>query len=492
MNYEDEDICALVCKLPEWIAIRLIDYWLVHFGDLLDGESELGRTLEQFRFVVGSVIKHLTTPSEYGLEEVSEFSHEELESFPSFEHISDDTIYTVCHKIHQINADITNIEFIYYLLSKAIYNSRIKIFGGVFPFSFDDAGLCLSGVENKAGFWLAHFSAFNPNWCANNPSLDNYKVFESLDGKVFQGTYDFESGQITEGRTNQRAIRRLNAYRAAFESIKGERVDELAKAWWAFFIASQAIAFGGFGLSAAQIAGVVDVASSLLPDEAVQKALTFALSVTKNHSPSLQFRITKSLVSGILERSSGLTKSDVISLSISKERAAAYLEKTVGPETWSALGEQSRRDLIEGEQLWGMSALEMGAGRRDWGALIALYFRVIEAEVREHIGPLVNRLQKAGICQVKEPTLDGCLKAIRDAGKVMKESGGLKSSERDRPRLHKLHAFFVDQYSFLEVYRNRAAHGNREEPITDQEFTRLRTAMYAGGLFKVVIDSRSE
>lgn len=317
-------------------------------------------------------------------------------------------------------------------------------------------------------------------------------VFKSLEGKAFQGTHDFESGEASEIRTNKRAIRRLNAYRAAFESIKSERLDELAKAWWAFFIASQAIAFRGFGLSAAQIAEVLDVASSLLPDEAVQRALRFALRVTEESSSPLQFRITKSLVSGILERSSGLTKGDVVSLSISKERAAAYLEKTVGPETWSALDEQSRHDLIEAEQLWGRSAFELGAASRDWGALIALYFRVIEAEVREHIGPLVNRLQKAGVCQVKQPTLGGCLKAIRDAGKVMKEPGGLQSAERDRPRLHKLHAFFVEQYSFLEVYRNRAAHGNREEPITDEEFTRLRIAMYAGGLFKVVIESRSE
>jgi hypothetical protein len=237
---------------------------------------------------------------------------------------------------------------------------------------------------------------------------------------------------------------------------------------------------------------VVDVASSLLPDEAVQRALIFALSVTKKHSSALQYRITSSLLSGILEQSSGPTKGDVISLNISSKHAAAFLEKTVGPETWSALGEQSRLDLIEAEQLWGRSFFELGAGRADWGALIALYSRAIEAEVREHIVPLVNRLQKVGLCQVKEMTLGGCIKAIREAKKAMRLSGSLPIAERDRRAVDKLHAFFTDINSFIDTYRNHAAHGNRERPITSLQLTSWRIAMFDGGLFKVVVESQSE
>jgi hypothetical protein len=465
---------------PEYIAINLIEYWLGSSAqDLIydihnEAKSLHESMLVQCRFISGCIIKHLTVASESDLEELeSEFDLAELEAFPSLPQISDETILDVCEKVELLFGDSK----LNYLLSKAIYNSRINVFGGVFPFSFDNAHSFLWGLRNEAGFWLAHISAYNP---------EAYDYLGSDDYKVIDETNEFERENVNEIRTNKRAIRRFNAYRAAFQSIKSERLDELAKAWWAFFIASQLMAFRGFGLSAIQLADVVDIASSLLPNEAVQRALGFALRVTEESSSPLQFRITKSLVSGLLR------KEDIIDLTTSNQDALEFLKERVGTKTWGALGEQSRRDLIEVEQLWSRCFFELGAGRFDWGALIALYSRAIEAEVREHVGPLVNELQKVGVCHVNEMTLGGCITAIRHAKEAMRKSRGLPISERVSLRVDKLHKYFGDQHKFFEAYRNRANHGNREKPITNQEFIRWREAIYDGGLFKVITESRCQ
>jgi len=46
---------------------------------------------------------------------------------------------------------------------------------------------------------------------------------------------------------------------------------------------------------------------------------------------------------------------------------------------------------------------DFGAGRSDWGALVALYSRPIEAEVRSHLlQPLLSRLCQLGLCHVKD------------------------------------------------------------------------------------------
>ncbi len=349
---------------------------------------------------------------------------------------------------------------------------------------FIDAQICLNGLRGKAGFWLADLSIWLP--MPNDESVIDYTVFGYRD---FTEQYGSDSGDGDDIRTNQRAIRRLNAYRSAFESIRNQRLDELAKAWWAFFIASQAIAFRGFGLPATQIADIVDIAGSLMPDEAVRRALRFAIKVTEDHGSPLQLRIAKSVISRILRNSSQLTENEIIHLNISKSTAAAYLEKALGAKTWAALGERSRDDLIEAEQLWGRTAFEFGAGRSDWGGLVGYYSRAIEREVRNHIGPLVNELQKIGVCQVNELTLGGCVKVIREAKNAIRKSDALLISEPHRLAVKKLHDFFTEQHSFIEAYRNRAVHGNEEKPITNTEFANWRSMMFDGKLFTVIIES---
>jgi hypothetical protein len=109
--------------------------------------------------------------------------------------------------------------------------------------------------------------------------------------------------------------------------------------------------------------------------------------------------------------------------------------------------------------------------------------------VRSHLGPLLERLGRASLCEVKEPTLGGCVQGIREAKKALRTGHYPNVPEVDKARIAELHEFFVDQSGFIVSFRNRADHGNREEPITPREFLLWRTAIFEGRLFAVTLSS---
>ena len=59
--------------------------------------------------------------------------------------------------------------------------------------------------------------------------------------------------------------------------MKEACLDELSTAWWAFFIASQSLAFPNMGLSPAQLGRLAEMTKACIPNKMIEKALRFAL-----------------------------------------------------------------------------------------------------------------------------------------------------------------------------------------------------------------------
>jgi hypothetical protein len=257
---------------------------------------------------------------------------------------------------------------------------------------------------------------------------------------------------------------------------------------WAFFIASQVLAFPGFGLPGRDLQELAKRTVSRMNDRMVAKAVKFAVAQERDRPVSLASRMSLALLRELATEAEGTADPQIIHLGMSGAQIETYLRERIEPSAWAALSEQSRRDLIEAEQLWCRAAPDFGAGRSDWGALIALYSRPIEAEVRSHLGPLLEQLGEAGLCTVSELTLGGCIKGIRDANKELRTRPCPNISEAMSLRVSSLHAFFGQ--ANLDFYRNRASHGNREKPITATDFLKWRVAIFQDRLFAVILGAK--
>jgi len=225
----------------------------------------------------------------------------------------------------------------------------------------------------------------------------------------------------------------------------------------------------------------------LLRNKMVFKAIRFAVAEEEARPTITRSRMSLALLRDLVARNTEELPSEPIRLVLTAARVEAFLEKKIGSAIWSSLGKQSRTDLIEAEEMWGRAAPDYGAGRADWGALVALYSRPIEAEVRTHLGPLLKRLGDLELCDTREPTLGGCVKGIRDAKNALRTGKGSTLAEEDKARVDRLSKFFVDQNRFIESFRNRATHANREKPITPGEFLLWRVAIFQNQLFEVVL-----
>jgi hypothetical protein len=269
--------------------------------------------------------------------------------------------------------------------------------------------------------------------------------------------------------------------------MERDALRELACAWWAFFIASQVLAFPGFGLPSRDMQEIMTKTEPLLRNKMVFKAIRFAVAAEEARPAITRSRMSLALLRDMVAQNTEELPSEPIRLVLTAARVEAYLEKKIGSAIWRSLGRQSRTDLIEADEMWVRAAPDYGAGRADWGALVALYSRRIEAEVRTHLGPLLKRLGDLGLCDIREPTLGGCVQGIRDAKKALKTVEGSTITEEDKARVDRLSKFFVENNGFIESFRNRAAHADREKPITPEEFLRWRKAIFDNQLFEVVL-----
>jgi hypothetical protein len=471
IQWTSPDFLSAVNKAPASLAPYLLRYWSerIDFASELSASHLRQTSIEQARFMAVCLLKHIAPDA--GISDLV---------VPTLSFISDRTIVCARDTIEciEIEADAEELKPLLKLLSVAIYQARDTLFGGVFPFTIHEAKNIIGQMAREKGYWLADFAYYDAE--SYEPGLDFFGLYSDI-------AVIHQDGSI---RANRSAHLRYEAYRDALASMERDGLRELSSAWWAFFIASQVLAFPGFGLPGRDLQELAKQTASLMNDRMVAKAVQFAVAQERDRPASLASRVSLGLLQELTTETEE-TAGPLIHLGISGAQIETYLRERIEPSVWAALSEQSRRDLVEAEQLWCRAAPDFGAGRSDWGALIALYSRPIEAEVRSHLGPLLEQLGEAGLCNVSELTLGGCVKGIREANTALRTRSFPTLSEAIKLRVRSLQAFLGTQARFLESIRNRADHGNREEPITAAEFLKWRVAIFQDRLFAVILGSQA-
>lgn len=472
LTWTDADFCEVVSGAPKWIASQLIDYWASvgfseydHDIDYQDEEvSELLRG--QARYISACIQQY-----------VSEYDDLDVIEPVALSYIDDETLWSLLRNLSNITESAGDRDC-YEDAIRAICRARQSVFGGVLPFTFEDAEEFLSELRDQKGFWLSYVVNYGPE-NDQNPD-DPFWVF-SIDGRS-------GPGNASNIRTNPRALRRYEAYKDALNTIQGERLDELAGAWWAFFIASQAMAFRGLGLPAPQIAEIAEISATLLPNEPIERAIQFALGVGRVMASPLEARVIEALLGGLIAEhgASGLQEGNVVELATNSARVEAFLRERIGI-AWEKLDKQTKLDLVQAEQLFGMGYRELGAGRRDWGAIVSLYARAVEAEVVSRLKPLVEAAEGFGACQVSKPiTLGGCRFALKEIKDWLRTDPDASLPADHIEKIQTMHRFFSDKMFIVES-RNRAAHGDRERPIHATDLLKWREAMFHDGIFEVIV-----
>jgi hypothetical protein len=478
VRWSNAEFLRAVLELPLSIASFLIKYWAerVDFATELSNRELHQQAVDQARFMGACLLKYLNHDANIaGLVEV-----------PRLPFIGDDTLVRMRHQIECIEIEVAAAELGPCLesIGLALYRARDTLFGGVFPFTFHEARDIIGPLFGRKGFWLADFAYYDAE--EYDPLRDRYRVYSDQDDSVIHADESI--------RRDRRAQYRYEAYRDALASMEEEGLSELGGAWWAFFLASQVLAFPGFGSSAKDLRSMARQTAPMMANPAVVRAIEFAKAQEGARSANIASRIALGFLRELNPKISDAESAHVIHLGVSPKRAEVFLRECIGFRSWAGLHDQSRKDLIEVEQWWCLAAPEYGAGRSDWGSLIGNYSRPVEAETRTHLRPLLEQLCGAGLCEVSEWTLGGCAKGIRDAHRALrrKESPIISISEDVRIRVESLQRFFGQQARFLESYRNRADHGNREQPIKAEEFLKWRKAIFEYGLFAVILGHASE
>jgi hypothetical protein len=466
IGWADADFCDAMAQVPSWVAGRLLTYWSCLDFEKITSQDEYDADLirDQAEFVAATLLKYMGQEKE-----------DSLLDAPVVDFVSDRTFKYVLYIFNDYYWDKLDLTDLHDEIVKEIFKARATVFAGTLPFVFEDGRDYLHTIRDGGSFWPAHVLDFGR---------------EANDFAVWSDEANTTNRGADGRRMNMRAVQRFKAYRSALTSIQEEGLDELAKAWWAFFIASQVIAFGRLSLPAPYLAETVQIATLLLPDRSVERALQLARDASGNLSDPFEVRISSALLDRPLKDSSeSNSRSNVFLLTASNLQVEEFLSKVIGRDIWQRLGVQTKRDLVEAEQLWTRSAIELGAGRSDWGSLVALYARAVEAETREHLLPIIKAAEAVGACKLSEPTLGGCMRAIRDIRKSLRSTQVHGLSENAKEMVERLHAFFAEKNKFWEDYRNRASHGNRDKPISAEELVRWRDAMFNGQLFLVLTSS---
>jgi hypothetical protein len=356
-------------------------------------------------------------------------------------------------------------------IQKAIYDGREKTFGGTFPFTINEAKDFIGQLSPYDGYWLSQIAHYD------GEEYDTYSDDFSLVPLVS------DKDQYPEPRVNRWASARFQAFRHALYSIKSDGLNELAEAWWAFFIASQVLALPGLGLTGSEIAEVSNITLSLPRSPLIVKAATFVLEIEQIRKQTLLTRRSKVIFGPVAASVSGSAHTTVNVLAISDVQAESFLRKHIGGDVWESLGEFSKNDLVEGEKYWAIAARDMGTGRKDWGSMVTLYARPVKAEVREKLKCLMELLATAGFT-ADEPTLGGCMRVFRVAYHAVRK-GEVTLANNVSQSVREIYGLF-SQNVFMEDVRNRADHANREKPITVDELIRFRTVIFHEGLFAVL------
>ena len=221
---------ALV-SFPPWLVRLLIDYFAgLDFDDIKPvlEEHETTRT--------GIVLIMSATKQAFlGALGSDDFFDSSNDVFPGIRGVKPDirnlSNFIVNIELMELDADIDiDSDEETYPLRVAIYNLRPTLFQHVLPFERAD-GLWIIGpiyCDEDGKFWLAQIASAERNGGDDRPNPF--------------GIIYWHTSQRREFRNE--ACERLRLFRQAFDQIHAEGLHELAGAWWAFFIVSQAFLYG--------------------------------------------------------------------------------------------------------------------------------------------------------------------------------------------------------------------------------------------------------
>jgi hypothetical protein len=174
--------------------------------------------------------------------------------------------------------------------AEAIYNALDAVFGGSFPFPINEAYQYIGNLESNTGFWLA--------------CISGYSVFYSHEHNPYAVFYWNTEGKSDDyGADLRRSTRRFNAFCSACAEMKEAYLDELSTALWAFFIASQSLAFRNMGLSPVQLGRLAGVTKTCVPNKMLEKALRFALKHSDLSAQPVQVRVFQQTIKSLLSAS---------------------------------------------------------------------------------------------------------------------------------------------------------------------------------------------
>ena len=485
-NCFHEQYFEIARRMPSDILKRLIFHWCDESPgwSYENGLVSSDRFWAQAEFVAGCLAKVLYRR---GVREnqyfpVSDFiDEEEFEALPELSSISHDEIIEMHNLLFEETERVSVGNEVSQSICECLYNARDPIFGGQLPFPRDDISAAYSyfgSLNTDERFWLACIGNYNVEMY--DPEFDPYTTFSEVLRRGIWSTL--------RGLEPKPATIRFNSFKLAYRAMRQDSLDELAGSWWAFFVASQAHAFPNTGLSPVEITQMLEISKECLPEKSIKLALQFAAARAVTEPNALSRRV---LLHGIRQLlvESGSEPSNVVSLHLKRSDATGWLSKTLGDSVWNALMPASQRDLIDAEQMWSDNSAQLGAERDDWGGLITFYCRVVESEARKHLADLLGRISEK-VTQLKEPTLGSILFGFRAAKEHIRKNGSGAFEKHEVERILVLHNLF-EKSGYLKSDRDRAAHGNREQPLAGKDLEQWRYGLFRERILSVIMGVHS-
>jgi hypothetical protein len=191
-------------------------------------------------------------------------------------------------------------------------------------------------LPNQEKYWLNTIIHYVPEHY--DETADEFSLFRALPGA------DVQRKDI---RTNSRARSRYRSYRDVYEICSKDGLDELAAAWLAFFVATQAVGFPGFGLKAAEIAEVCSLCAGIMANPAMSRAIRLALDLENERPENQGSRLCIGRLTALLDDGRKGSSAEVTPIVTSKPDAESFLRGNLGPNTWDALHDLTRGDLYQ-------------------------------------------------------------------------------------------------------------------------------------------------
>lgn len=469
LTIADQDLCEIIKLSPGWMASRLIEWWATHDFDWLS-PNEVGVVElipDQIDLVYRIMVKHLVDWRHLDRDELQEqfsVTPEVIGNLPDYFPTYSRSYEKIVEAFWEANWKLSVDRWYLSSLTKAVYLARSRIFRSRFPFPSDSI-FALGNLDQEEGYWLAHFCN-----AKENPQ-QIFKYLSFLTERVDDDPW------IARLQLVEKARERMNAYENALGEMIRDCNLELARAWWAFFMASQSQMFSGFGLGSVESRRIIAIAENLLPDEGLEMAFEFVRTMAADAKDPLDERI----VNDLLPRKSN----SAAIVDLAPRQADDFFGERITRGVWERLHPETRQDIRDADTLWTMSYREMGAGRIDWGGVGVIYARAFEREMKAHVTPLLKSLREGGVIGGRKwDTIGSIVKACEDASALLRDQVGHPLSNV----ISELDDAFRGELRVITAIRNRAAHGDNSDPVLYTEFIELRTAIFVHGAFRIIVD----